>query len=421
MSLVEPLYTEWMIQVPSKSTPTGFQTEAGARIREAQAAVIELLDGAGLGGARPTDVGRELGLDKTLAWKISKFAQSTDLVKAAKHVPGNGGIEITLRAAALKGVTEDRIDAVRAADRALREFVRKQAGDRRSFEAMLAAGGRDERIEIEERRDFYRSGSAIWGVRAKSQLLALVLRPSETDPDRIDVAQLSGFIGFERLRSDVPWIIRRLWASDSEGTQEAKFEREPLDPTGVTGTAIPLIPEFCTQPLPEVNQFKGSDGVLYDELAPGLVGRRGAINCISGEIYRSAIPLAWSADNTTGRYELNLRTPVEFAQFDIYLHESLTNFGDFEQGIYGLIEDRPGIGSGKTHKHPMYTPQPAKKLGFPAMTHSSKISNYAKMIEGVLDRARWGKIDAFRGYRIELEYPATPWCLTMTCEIRKDD
>ena len=41
-------------------------------------------------------------------------------------------------------------------------------------------------------------------------------------------------------------------------------------------------------------------------------------------------------------------------------------------------------------------------------------------IDGVLDRAGWGSIGGFRGYRIEIEYPATPWCLTMTCPIHKD-
>ncbi|MCR9076053.1 MAG: hypothetical protein NXI07_08435, partial [bacterium] len=247
-----------MVRETQKSGEPNFSNEAVVCVRRAQAAVSELLTGAGLGGARPTEVGRYLGVDKTLAWKMSRFSESKDLVKAVKHIPGTGGIEIVLKAAAAKGVTEDRINAVRDADRAFRDFVRQRAGDRRSFEAMLAAGGRDERIELEERKSFYQSASAIWGVRAKMQMLTLCLKPSSKHEDRVDVLQISGFIDFERLRADVPWIIRRLWTSDTEATTDNDFERSPVCPEAATDGSLPVIPEFCTHPLPEIQQFKGN-------------------------------------------------------------------------------------------------------------------------------------------------------------------
>ncbi|XOV76703.1 MAG: hypothetical protein ACFHWZ_07590 [Phycisphaerales bacterium] len=118
--------------------------------------------------ARPTKVGRELGLDKTLAWKVVRFMEDEDLAGAARHMPGSGGVEILLKAVRKRGIDAEQIDAVRQADRDLRSFMEQHAGDRRSFEAMLASGGRDERIESEERRAYYRAGSAIWGVRRGS-------------------------------------------------------------------------------------------------------------------------------------------------------------------------------------------------------------------------------------------------------------
>ena len=59
----------------------------------------------------------------------------------------------------------------------------------------------------------------------------------------------------------------------------------------------------------------------------------------------------WSAENTFGRYELMIRTPVEAVVFDIYLHESLTQFGDFEQAVYGLLENRPGTNHNWGQQH----------------------------------------------------------------------
>ena len=408
-----------MVRDQNKSGERNFSNEAVICVRRAQAAVSDLLSGAGLGGARPTEVGRTLGVDKTLAWKMARFSESNDLVKAVKHIPGTGGIEIMLKAAADAGVSNDRIEAVRTADQAFREFVRQHAGDRRSFEAMLAAGGRDEKIELEERKSFYQSGSAIWGVRARLQMLCLCLRPSEHNPDRIDVLQVSGFYDFERLRPDVPWIMRRLWTSDTEGTNDTNFKREPICPEAATGTALPVIPDFSTHPLPEINQFRGNDGVLYDEIAPGRVGKHGAVTCVTGERYLEALPRYRTEDNTFGRYELILRTPVESVLFDIYLHESLENFSDFKYSLYGLLEDRPGVGSGKTHDRPIEEAHNAQRLGSPPIVQCRRAPEYADLLRFAFGRAGWGGIDEFRGYRCELEYPATPWCLTMQCDIEQ--
>ena len=396
---------------------TGFSNEAVICVRQAQAAFADLLSDAGLGGARPTEVGRILGLDKTLAWKVSRFTDTSDLLKAVKHIPGTSGIEIVLKAAREQGVASSRIDSVREADQAFRDFVRQRAGDRRSFEAMLAAGGRDEKIELEERRAFYQSGSAIWGVRTQVQFLTLCLRPSPTQPDRIDVLQMSGFIGFERLRSDVPWIIRRLWTSDTENTNDNNFRREPLVGGLDHGTALPVLPEFCTHPLPKINQFTGPDGVIYDELAPGAVGKHGSLTCITGEMYHGALPLHWSKDNTFGRYELMLRTPAQAVVFDIYLHESLSHFGSFKRNVYGMLEHRPGVGRSGSHDTPMFAPEMAQELGSPPIVQCNRIKDYTKMIDSVIGYAGWESIDQFRGYRSEIEYPATPWCLTMECPI----
>jgi len=401
---------------------SNFSQNAVICVRHTQAAFADLLMHAGLGGARPTTVGRVLGLDKTLAWKVSRFSETADPLKAVKHIPGASGVEIVLKAAKANGIHEDQITAVREANQAFQTFVRQVAGDRRSFEAMLAAGGQSEKIDLEERRAFYRSGSVIWGVRAKVQFLTLCLKPSPTNPDRIDVLQLSGFYDFARLRSNVPWIIRRLWVSESNDKNGSEFRREPLYTQEPGCNALPMIPEFCSTPIPKINQFTDSNGVLYDEIAPGPVGNPGALTCVSGELYHSAFPMHWSPENTFGRYELMLTTPVEAVVFDVYLHSSLRQFGDFEQTMFGLLEDRPGLGRGKSHNSPMFAPEASLKLNHPSsptITQCSKIRDYSRLINSSLKQADWGSIDEFRGYRSEIDFPPTPVCLTMQCPIYK--
>lgn len=403
-------------RTPVSSRPGAvFADAAAARLREAQAAMTDLLAGAGLGGARPIEVGRRLGLDKSLAWRLSRFVHEQDPVEAARHLPGPGGVEIVLRAAGARGVPPPHLDAVREADRRLREFVDRHAGDRRSFEAMLA-GGADERLVQDERRAFYRAGSAIWGVRARVQFLVLALRPSEQDDGMLDGVQLGGLVDFERLRPDVPWIVRRLRASATDDSRTLiRMRREPLDPAGgAEGGA--LVPEYCSEPLPQLRQFEGANGWVYHEIAPGPVGRRGAVTCVMGEIYRSALPFRHAPDNTQGRYTLTVRTPVEWVLFDLLLHRSLTHFGRASASVVGLLEDRPAGGGAPAL---LSGPQEAQRLGAPPVMQTPRLARYPEMVGGALQRAGWGTLEEFVGYRTEVEYPAAPCDLVMTCAIRK--
>lgn len=401
-----------------RDTPGAFVRAASARLREVQAAMTDLLDDAGLAGAKPTHIGRELKLDKTLAWKIARFVGDPDPDSAARHMPGSAGVEIVLKAAAKHGVTKPRVEAVRLADERLRAFMRKHAGDRRSFEAMLAKGGRDDKIESEERKSLFKSGSAIWGVRARSQMLMLSLAPSRTDPDRIDVLQLSGMFEFERLRADVPWIIRRLTNRTDRGSSSLEFEREPLDPSGATSGGVPLVTEFCSGEIPEIRQFESDDGVVYDELAPSVVGRHGAVTFVTGEIYRGAIPLARSEDNTEGRYKLAVRTPVESVMFDLLLHRDLVHFEAPIMRVLGLIEDRPSAGGAAREQSPLYEPEDAQELGDPPRLQTTRVAGYARMIERALEMSGWGAVSDFRAYRAELSYPPIPCQVMLSSALR---
>src|SRR5688572_21332807 len=394
--------------VPELIADNGFSDAAAARLRSAQATLIDVLAQAGVGGARPTDLARQLGLDKTLAWRVARFVEEPDPLRAARHFPGGGGVEIVLRAARDQGVDAGRVQAVRVADRQLREFVRQHAGDRRSFEAMLARGRREPRVESDERRELFRAGSVVWGVRAHAQVLALVLRPSESVDGMLDVVQVGGLVGLERLRPDLPWIVRRFRVSGDAEREGQSVRRTPLDPDNVTPGGMPLIPRFCSRPLPELRRFHGPDGWAYDELIPGPVGREGLVTCVSGERYEAAVPLRWSAHNTAGQYRLIVRTPVQHVLFDLYLHESLTHWGEATVRIDSLLEDRPRTEMSAGNSAPILAPSPAARLGTPPRVQSPRYADHGNLVAWAVERAGWGSLHEFRGYRAEFDYPPPP-------------
>jgi hypothetical protein len=406
-------------RISQLSIDDGFSDAAATRLRAAQAAMIDVLASAGVGGTRPTDLARQLRLDKTLAWRVARFVEEPDPLRAARHFPGGGGVAIVLRAAERHGVDAERVEAVRLADRALRDFVRQHAGDRRSFEAMLARGRRDPRVESDERREFFRAGSVVWGVRAQAQVLALMLRPSDSLDGMLDVLQVGGLVGLERLRPDLPWIVRRFRVSTDAEREGQSVRRAPLDPHNVTRGGMPLIPQFCSRPLPELRRFEGPDGWAYDELVCGAVGREGLVTCVSGERYESAVPFRWSPDNTAGTYRLIVRTPVQHVLFDLYVHESLAHWGVPTVRVDSLLEDRPRTELSAGNGAPILAPSPAARLGTPPRVQSPRYPDHGNLVRWAIERAGWGSLDRYRGYRAEFDYPPPPCEFEVTSGIAR--
>lgn len=284
---------------------------------------------------------------------------------------------------------------------------------------MLARGRRDPRVEGDERRELFRAGAVVWGVRAQAQVLALILRPSESVDGMLDVVQVGGLVGLERLRPDLPWIVRRFRVSDDTERQGRTVRRTPLDPAAVTPGGMPLIPRFCSHPVPELRRFEGEDGWAFDELLPGPVGRNGQVTCISGELYSAAVPFRWSEQNSTATYRLIVRTPVQHVLFDLYLHQSLSHWTDATMRIDSLLEDRPRPAASADRAAPIVPPSSTLELGAPPRVPSTRYADHGGLVRWAIDQAGWGGIESFRGYRAELEYPPPPCEVTLACPIAR--
>ncbi len=403
----------------STSGEHSFAQEARDALRNAQSALSDLLASADVDGIKPIDISRRLGINKNLAWKAARFSRSTSPSTAIRYLPGTGGVEILLAACAQNGADDAVVIEVKRADRVLRECVSKHAGDLQTFESMLAAGQsgiQNERAALENRRSHFRSGSSMWGVRADLQFLTFALMPSRVRPGYLDVTQVSGFHGFERLRPDVPWTIRRLKANNDSNTDIYKVVREPLDDECRSLGLPPLFRDYCTQPLPKLHQVQSTTGWLYDELAPGEVGREGKTTVVLGECYRGLLPLEPSEDNRSGMYSLTVRTPVRNVVFDVLCHESLTQLGHPVAQVKGILEDRgpEREGAGSRFSRFILAPEPAVALSGADYLHTQWFHGYGKMFEDALSRSGFDDTSKFRGYRLQREFPEFPCELKFT-------
>jgi len=369
--------------------------------------LTELILAAGGDPGRPQEMARGFGLDKTLAWKISKLMTGREPIPSVRHLPGSNGLEIVLTRLQQAGAPAQRLAAVRAARDSFEHMVGVQAGDRATLEVMLGSMTREPahspRLESARKKSF-QGNSSTWGVQARLRWGTQLVTPNADDPDRVDLAVLSGYVDFRRLRRTA-WPLVHV---RSYGEADASSD-QPLDPTIRSGPA--LLPEFCSHPLPDVRVLPEDGGAVY-ELAEGPIGNPRAVTCALGWINRSfasaVVPEDEVEEQPVAEHSLVLDTPVEEVQFDVFFHRSLP----FEElpraALFSLMEGRPAFPLSQQDRYLLELPLQVQRLGSrPPVVTTPELPRYAKMLELACDRLG-SSLSEFAGYRLRLRYPPIP-------------
>lgn len=377
-------------------------------LRSLRAGVTDTLASLGLAGVKPTLLSERLGLDKTLAWKLSRFVRAPDPLAGARHLPGRSGMDIVVRACAAAGAATESLDGMRTAIDDLDRLITDHAGDRATFDVLIGhVLGAD---EAANRKQLFKAAAGVLGVQARVQLLMAVLAPSRDAPDRLDVAHASGFIDLQRLRPDLAWIIRRSrYHADDEGGAFLP-QAEALDPGVNLTDGPPLVHQFCSPDLPPIHRFPAPDGFQYDELTPGRLGRSGAVTCIMGEITRSVASHVRTPENRKGTYTLTVRTPVEHVLLDLAVHRD-AHHAPPRLRIHSLFEGRPaGAASIET------STTPVESLGAPPTFQTPASDAHSELASLLFERAGWDPRD-FEAWRVAMPFPPAPCDLVLECEL----
>lgn len=388
---------------PSRS----FAEDTEQTLRRLRGAVVETLGSLGLHNERPQDIARQLGLDKSLAWKIARIAQASDPYGMYQHIPGPTGIDIFLQTAERRGAPADVLEEVRKAVVNLDQLVHVHAGDRGTFELMLSAYSRDGQREaiIDHRKLLFKGASSVWGVQAFAEFLSYLVQPVEPGSDRCDIACVKGFIDLRRLRPDVPWRLCRSRCSRDDGTNAAKMNaRVPLDEKYIGRSAPPLLEQFCSRPLPELRRTELGDGFVHDELVEGPIGNTGAVTCITGELLRNVISTKQHDKSERGYWTCSIETPVEWLIFDLIVHESLIPIMPPSVTMYSKLGCGPEVPEPGARRIKLPTFEEMEDLGQPAMGQITQVPLHREMISYALENLGWNA-RKFRGYRATIAYP----------------
>ena len=395
-----------------RSDSPPFPVHARAVVRTVRGAFAELLASLGADPNDPQGMSRRFGLNKNLAWKISKIVQADDPAVALQQMPGAAGTEIFFRTIEKAGAEAELLRTAREAVEEYERLIQVHSGDRATLEMLsseLGPTGRQQRDEL-HRRQLFHGASYVWGAQARVMLKVALVGPGRA-AGLLDFASMSGLIDFRRLRPNVAWAMATRYWNNDDGTRMAVRPAEAVDPRYDGGEIAPLMGEFCSQPPPDLRLLTDRTGTSF-ELAEGPVGNTGAITCVLGTLQRD-IPYCRTPANEWGEHTAICDTPAELLILDLFFHERFTFaippepllFSEMRSAVRypGVVRDR--------NRLPLHEPLTDLGKG-PLPIATPEVPRYSQMVQALFDRTGWSP-EQFHGFRMKIAYPACPTALVM--------
>src|SRR5579862_1117018 len=110
-------------------------------LQNVRRALIELYGGVGADPESPQEVSKRFGINRNLAWKLSRVINASDPFSTLNHLPGYQGIELAILAFEKAGASEDVVGPVRSAVTRLQEVILQHSDGREHLELTLESMG----------------------------------------------------------------------------------------------------------------------------------------------------------------------------------------------------------------------------------------------------------------------------------------
>jgi hypothetical protein len=320
-------------------------------------------------------------------------------------VPGTSSLEKVIQASVRHGADAEVVAKARAAVIDFRKMISEHAGDRPTLD-LIIDGARSTKSPLElSRKLAFRGNSGLYGVQARTRILCHFLSPNRDDPTRLDMATVSGYVGFRRLRPSVRWPIFmvRSW-TEGRADQLVNGGWEPLEASESSARGFPIVKSFSHGNTPEIRPVKTAEGCDF-VLGEGPVGNEGAFDCFWGEMMRGAVDLYAAAEGDTGEFGAAITAPAETLISDIVVDESLSFALKPEVLVFGRIFAQGQPTGARDDPTIIPISQSTTELpGSPPLVTTPLVPRYAQLVRQVFQRMDWDP-KRFRGVRLLMEYP----------------
>ncbi|MEY3023134.1 MAG: hypothetical protein RIS86_2332 [Planctomycetota bacterium] len=360
-----------------------FETDCRQALAQLRAALIELYDSAGVDSNMPQEVARRFSINKTLTWTLAKLMHEPDSLVAAALVPGTGSLEKVIEAASTCGAEAGAAERVRAAARAFDKMAEEHVGDRASLELVLDSMGAATADQLEiSRRLAYRGNSGVYGVQARARVMCAFLMPSD-ETEYLDLAMISGYSGFRRLRSAPKWPLFKVrsWGGPHDPVATERWRPVP----GALDNGI--LTEHRRGYAAELLEEATADGSEF-ALQSGPVGNTGAFDLFRAEaLPHGATRFAdGSIEGDTGEFGVNITTPVEHVLIDLVVHESLEFALSAEAHVFARIFNQGEASPTAAGERLPIHQTPVQLAGNPPAFATPAVPGYSSVVTDVAQR-----------------------------------
>jgi hypothetical protein len=363
-----------------------------------------------------TAVSDAFGIHRKLAWQVVKVAYADDPFVASRHMPPSKSARLWLKSAEKAGVSRALVDSARVAFDSFEDVIRTHASSRAEFEMLIESidDASDTNVEEKWRQHSFLGNSYTLGVQCRVLMSLLVQMPSRDREGYFDAVQVRGVMGYRQTRQDVRWVVNQSVVLDDDNKDEFAMTRHPLDPHAAERyNGVPLLPEFCSDPIPALQRVPAEQGMVQDELLSGEVGLLGQRTLVTGELLRNIAPVHATSESKKAHFGVAVRVPCEMLHYDLFVHKGL--FGEVTRELEVFNELATQITFDQRDE--IRVSDQVKHLGMGvSLAQAPDIAGYTDLARSIFERIE-ADPDDFELYRIRMAYPPIPTSVLMRHEL----
>ena len=400
--------------MPSLSSEVPFYSDYLDSVRALRSSLIDAFQHLEIDSNRPREAARQLGLDKSLAWKVTRIIHEEQAPKIAACVPGTSGMRRVTQSLTDRALPVHVVESITDAYLNYQHMTETHASDKNSFELMLEGMGiEDDDTNRKSREYAYRGNCGIWGIQSSVRVSAHVLAINKDDPSLLDYAGFGGLTGFQRLRAGQRWPIFQFLMYEDTG-EPLRSNMRPISES--PDPAFPLIiKEFCKGPMPELH-LAHHDRVTQYEFGDGIIGKTGSSDVFLGYIDEEPKPRYRDESNQFGELMCLIDTPIETLMFDLIVEKELAQQIQPQAAIYGRASG-PQYGPDRLENNNVPFSEPLRVLeSGPHMLTTPLVPSYAQLGESAISQMGRSMSD-FVCWILMMNYPIMPSTVSIKFEL----
>ena len=165
----------------------------------------------------------------------------------------------------------------------------------------------------------YRINCQLWGAQIGTSLTHYSIR---RDADgSFSAVSVNAKSGFQLLRVDTnPVVYGTSRTSVASPTSNHQMIERPLNPEAAAKFGSPLLPEFCSQPIPQFERIEARNGWVLHVLKTDQLGRLGAVDLVNAIVYKGREPLKLEDGSDALFLSVRQRAPTEVLVAELAIH-----------------------------------------------------------------------------------------------------